>query len=181
MAEAMTESFETDDEQSQEWDSEEEPGPRVLWGRVAALAGIVLLAFLIGRATAGDGVPTRDMKRAERQLGALETENEDLRSQVALLETGALDPNAPPAELDGTVALPDEDAIAAETAEGGSENDAGTKVEGLNYVVKQNDSLSKIARKFYGDASLGRFLARANNIADPAAITVGQKIIIPNR
>lgn len=183
MADPMTESFENEDDRSGEWDQhDDDPGPQILWGRVAALAAIVILAFLIGRASAGAGVPERELKKAQREAAALETENQDLRSQVALLDAGSLAPDAAPAELDGTVALPPEGSTEA-TGEGVAENDSpgAQKIEGLTYVVKPGDNLSKIARKFYGDAGLDRFIARANNIANPAELSVGQKLIIPNR
>jgi nucleoid-associated protein YgaU len=49
------------------------------------------------------------------------------------------------------------------------------------YVVEKGDSLSKIAQKFYGDASLYPKIFEANrdSIKDPNMIRVGQKIRLP--
>jgi nucleoid-associated protein YgaU len=50
-----------------------------------------------------------------------------------------------------------------------------------NYTIKSGDSLSKIARDFYGDAGEWQKIYQANKdkIKDPNMIYPGQKIIIP--
>lgn len=64
------------------------------------------------------------------------------------------------------------------TRSGGSR--AGTAVTAaMTYVVGKGDTLSGIARRFYGDASLYWRLAAANNIANPNLIYVGQVLTIP--
>ncbi|HEX4389734.1 MAG TPA: LysM peptidoglycan-binding domain-containing protein [Steroidobacteraceae bacterium] len=49
------------------------------------------------------------------------------------------------------------------------------------YVVQSGDSLSKIAQKYYGDASLYDKIFQANRdvLKDPNKIQVGQKLRIP--
>jgi S-formylglutathione hydrolase FrmB len=47
------------------------------------------------------------------------------------------------------------------------------------YPVVAGDTLSALAARFYGDAKLYPLIARANGIADPNAIAVGQRLIIP--
>lgn len=49
------------------------------------------------------------------------------------------------------------------------------------YTVAGGDSLSKIAKKFYGDASLWRLIheANADRIKNPDMIQVGWKLTIP--
>jgi len=47
------------------------------------------------------------------------------------------------------------------------------------YTIKKGDTLMSIARKFYGDASRYKDIARANNIANPSKIYAGQVIKIP--
>jgi len=49
------------------------------------------------------------------------------------------------------------------------------------YVVKPGDSLSKIAKQYYGDASLYDKIFQANRdvLKDPNKIQVGQKLRIP--
>lgn len=66
--------------------------------------------------------------------------------------------------------------------------DAATQVAAANlqtadfskvYVVKQGDTLSGIAAKFYEDATKWRPIALTNGIVDPLSITAGQQIYIP--
>ena len=47
------------------------------------------------------------------------------------------------------------------------------------YTVKEGDSLSKIAEKYYGDAMQYKKIAHYNNISNPDLIHPGQKIRIP--
>ena len=49
------------------------------------------------------------------------------------------------------------------------------------YKVVGGDSLSKIAKKFYGDANKYPMIAQANGIKDPNKIQVGQVIKLPNK
>lgn len=47
------------------------------------------------------------------------------------------------------------------------------------YIVQAGDSLSKIAKHFYGDAQKYERIAKANDIENPDLIKVGQKLEIP--
>lgn len=47
------------------------------------------------------------------------------------------------------------------------------------YIVKQGDTLSGVAAKFYEDATKWRPIALANSIRDPLSISAGQQIYIP--
>jgi len=47
------------------------------------------------------------------------------------------------------------------------------------YTVQSGDSLSKIAKHFYGDAQKFTVIARANNIANPDLIKAGEELEIP--
>ncbi len=66
--------------------------------------------------------------------------------------------------------------------------DAATQVAAANlqtadfskvYVVKQGDTLSGVAAKFYEDAAKWRPIALTNGILDPLSISAGQQIFIP--
>jgi nucleoid-associated protein YgaU len=48
-----------------------------------------------------------------------------------------------------------------------------------SYTVKSGDTLSKISKAFYGDASQYMKIAEANNIDNPDLIQVGQELVIP--
>lgn len=50
---------------------------------------------------------------------------------------------------------------------------------GLTYTVKSGDTLSKIAKRFYGDANHYQQIASASGIANPDKIDVGQEITLP--
>jgi len=50
---------------------------------------------------------------------------------------------------------------------------------GLAYTVKSGDTLSKIAKRFYGDANHYHQIAAANGIANPDRINVGQELKLP--
>jgi len=47
------------------------------------------------------------------------------------------------------------------------------------YTVQRGDTLSAIAKRFYGHASEYRRIATANNIANPDLIHPGQQLVIP--
>jgi nucleoid-associated protein YgaU len=50
---------------------------------------------------------------------------------------------------------------------------------GAMYVVKSGDNLSKISKSFYGSPNDYNKIAKANGIADPDKISVGQQLKIP--
>jgi nucleoid-associated protein YgaU len=47
------------------------------------------------------------------------------------------------------------------------------------YTVQPGDNLSKISKRYYGDANKYPVIAQANNLADPDKIRVGQELVIP--
>ncbi|MGI8773880.1 MAG: LysM peptidoglycan-binding domain-containing protein [Actinomycetota bacterium] len=173
MADPLTDRFETYDPDDETYASDDEdyvweeetdargPKPNVLWGRVAILAGLVLLAFLFGRMTAGGGVPAADLDRAQDRIEELRTENAQLKTEIAAQEQD--DPGAAEAPAET------EDSEEAETAES----------QDQTYTVQSGDSLTTIAQRFYNDASLDDFLAEANDISDPTKLSVGQELRIP--
>lgn len=150
-----------------EWgyDQEEEQHPRVLWGRVAVLTGMLLVAFFIGRTTKSSGVPESELTKAETQIADLQKENEDLKSELAAAQTeqaaAPIDPASDPTTSDD-----------GETS--------STQEAGMNYTVRSGDTLTTIAEEFYGDPSLDDFLAEYNEIDDPSSLAVGQTIFLPD-
>lgn len=50
---------------------------------------------------------------------------------------------------------------------------------GLTYKIVSGDSLSKIAKRFYGDANHYKEIASANGIDNPDLVKVGQEIKLP--
>lgn len=47
------------------------------------------------------------------------------------------------------------------------------------YTVQPGDNLSKISKRFYGDANQYMTIAKANSLEDPDKIKVGQELLIP--
>ena len=47
------------------------------------------------------------------------------------------------------------------------------------HTVAAGDTLSKLAARFYGDDDLYRLIASASGVTNPNAITVGQRLVIP--
>jgi nucleoid-associated protein YgaU len=47
------------------------------------------------------------------------------------------------------------------------------------YTVQPGDNLSKISKRYYGDANKYPVIAEANHLADPDKIKVGQELVIP--
>jgi hypothetical protein len=48
------------------------------------------------------------------------------------------------------------------------------------YTVQPGDTLGKIAKKFYGDASRFSLIVSANSIANPDKLTTGEELVIPD-
>lgn len=157
MSNRVTESFDTyEGGSAYEWDYDEEPRrPRILWGRVIALLAIVVLAFVLGRATAGSGASQAEIDRLEDEVADLTAENQELQEANAAL----LEPTPEPTFTEPAV-----------TAGEG---------EDRFYVVKEGDTLRGIAIRFYGDPSLDDLIAEANDISDPTQLSVGTRLRIP--
>jgi nucleoid-associated protein YgaU len=154
-----------------DWDYDEGAGgapmPKILWGRVVVLAGILLVGFLLGRLTAPDGIPQSD-------LNAMEQQRDDARAQVAQLEDQVADLEAQVAQLE----QPDDTTTGEETTEEPTTNE-GEDIVGTEYEIQSGDSLSIISIREWDDADYADCLAALNNIDDPSAISVGDTIIIP--
>ncbi len=58
-------------------------------------------------------------------------------------------------------------------------HDIEVKAGAQKYTVQSGDSLSKIAKHFYGDAQKFAVIAKANNIDNPDLIKVGEELEIP--
>jgi nucleoid-associated protein YgaU len=140
----------------EEWEYESEPRGRILWGRIVALAVALLVAFLVGRITAGDtGVSAARYAKVQRDLADARAQIAGQKASPAVTETPATSSPSP----------------SLTTTPGGA--------TGRTYVVKSGDTLRGIALKFYGDASLADLIAQANHITDPTLVHQGIKLTIP--
>ncbi|HEX2239595.1 MAG TPA: LysM domain-containing protein [Actinomycetota bacterium] len=128
--------------------------PRLLWGRIAALAGALVIAFMVGRASSG-GDDSAELDRVRRELTAAQAEIDELETRLAEEET----------EPEVVTPAPSET--------------APESTEAQTYVVREGDTLRAIAMRFYGDPDLADLIAEENGITDPTELAVGQELIIP--
>jgi nucleoid-associated protein YgaU len=157
----------------------------VLWGRIVALGVVLLLVFLLGRATGGDG-SGQQVEDLQARLASAQAEIEQLDRQVRAQAT----PTAPAqtgGETTGTT-LP---TGAASPGAGGavttsapstaSATSTTVSTEDEIYIVKSGESLRLIAARFYGNASLESCIAKAQTppITDPTTVQIGQRLTIP--
>jgi hypothetical protein len=150
-----------------DWDFNEEPDgrtmPNILWGRVAVLGAALLIAFLLGRLTAGGGdVSQEDFDQVAAERDEARQEVADLQAQLE--------------EAQQVTPTPD----ATETTEGTGEGGGGEPTgEVETYTIQSGDTLRTIAEDQYGDAALADPLADYNDIIDPSSINTGDEIEIP--
>lgn len=103
--------------------------------------------------------------------------NETVRAEVTISLTR--EPNPPstvPGRPSSTAAAPTRAATPGVTTKPATKAPAVTR-----YAVKSGDTLSKIAARFYGSASLFPLIATANKIKNPNLIKPGQVLTIPAR
>ena len=179
MREHMSESLDPYEppESEYEWDYDEEPArrdaPKVLWGRVAILGAGIILAFLIGRMTAGGGIPASDLARAERQA-------EDARAEVAALtdRVTSLEDQLDAAE--GAAAAGTTDTADDTTDNPDEEGDtAAPEGDVETHVVASGETLTTISEEYYDDTGYADYIAEYNGIDDPSLVSTGTELQIP--
>lgn len=144
-----------------DWE-DDEGSPKLLWGRVLALAGILLLAFLLGRATAPD--------EASEELEQVRAELAEARDLIAELEEATAPPESPaPTITDEETEEPPEETEEPEEPEG--------KIK--SYTVQEGDTYTSIAEDEFGETSpsIVDCLIEANGGEE--ILSVGDEINIP--
>ena len=151
-----------------EWE-EDDGSPKLLWGRVLALAGVLLLAFLIGRMSAPDD-SAEQVQNLQERLAAANAKITDLEDQLLIpTETPPETPLETPDET------PDDPAGTPPAGEGEEgEGEEGT-VE--TYTVESGDTYTSISEDLFGDPSGAECLSDAN---DGAALQPDQEINVPD-
>ncbi len=144
-----------------DWD-DEPPTPKLLWGRVIALAAVLILAFLLGRATA----PDDSAEEVEELRAQLEQAGDRIAELETIVSQGAT-PTAPE--------TPEETPTETESPDDGGGGGGGEK-EVREYTVKTGDTYNDIAEEFFGDPVLGACLKDAN---EDKTLLVGDTIQIP--
>jgi nucleoid-associated protein YgaU len=165
---------------SYDWDYDGEPAEHnpstILWGRVAVLGAAILVAFLIGRLTAGGGVPEEDLAQAREQRDAAQAQVTQLEGQVADLQ----------ADLDAAENATETPGAGEETPPADEEQDQGNGAAGdfTTYTVQSGDTLRDIAEEVYCDATAFEGIAEANpnDVGPPPnyIVSVGDELVVPN-
>jgi nucleoid-associated protein YgaU len=135
---------------------------RILWIRVAAVAGLAAAAFLLGRSLAPRPQDDPSVERLRSELAEAHAAIATLRAEQA---TPTPSPTPVPPADDETP--------------GATERPSGAV--GEIYVVRPGDTLQAIAAKFYEDPTLDDVIARVNGIDDPTLIHAGLELRIPPR
>ena len=162
---------------SYDWDYENEGrgAPKILWGRVIALAVAMLLAFFIGRATSGADKATDEQLR---------TANADLK--VAQEGATALEARANELEEQNRKLVKENVRLTEGGATTDPDSDPSSDGEGTTYTVKENDTLLELANEFCGDTTQTDAIKEANPDVDWDArgkkekLLVGEKLFIPD-
>lgn len=154
-------------------DEDTDYGGRVLWGRVVVWGLVIpLLAFLLGRCSADDGVSRAELEQTRADLTEMVSENMILRDRLEAGANGGTGTMPPPAST-------------PEPAPGGgdpapdSDGAAPTQNGGITYTVKPGDTVNSIAQQFYGDLSKAELITEANGIDDVNQLRVDQVLEIP--
>jgi LysM repeat protein len=130
---------------------------RILWGRFAFWGLALLLMFVLGRCTAGDGVPQARLDERERQIMELQEEVETLNQQLAALSAGEEAPPPPPPD---DVPPPEE-------------------ASSPTYTVVPNDTLNSIAQEKCGSIQAASAIAELNGIDEVNRLRVDQVLELP--
>jgi len=175
---------------SDEPDFTDEPyrGTQILWGRVIVLLLALALAFWLGTTFGGDTSAQGQIEDQRAEIARLESQVAALEAEVAAVDAGG---EAGDDARDPRPTEPEEDEQDGGDEEGGGDEDAAedetgttrTNAEGdtTEYVVQSGDSLAAIAQEVYGDPTLWREIAQANDLEEPYSLTVGDTLDIPEQ
>jgi nucleoid-associated protein YgaU len=176
-------------------------GTQILWGRVVVLLLALALAFWLGTTFGGDASAQGRLEEQQAEIARLESQVEALEAEAAAVDAGDRNDQDPgdadnqgddraqdagrsnEAQSPGpSQPLRDDEPDEAATADGNEET--GTTRDNADgdmdeYVVQSGDSLAAIAQQVYGDPTLWREIARANDLDEPYSLTVGDTLAIP--
>lgn len=155
----------------------------VLWGRVVVLGVVLLLVFLLGRATGGNSAELKDLQERlsdrEAEIDQLEAANREAAEATPTPTAGPEVPGTGTGTSPSPGVTPSRTVTPTPTPTSTASPAAGN-TEAQNYVVKARDTLSGISARFYGTANLTKCIQDANpTITDQSKLQVGKSIVIP--
>lgn len=166
---------------------EDQPqGTQILWGRVLVLLLALALAFWLGTTFGGDGAAQQELTAQRNEIARLEAQIATMEAEIAAVDA---DSDVPSEDVGGDAAS--ETAVDADTtaqrddasdppSENGQQRRGDAQERDQRYVIQSGDSLASIAQEVYGDPTRWREIARANNLEEPYALTVGASLRIPD-
>lgn len=160
-----------------EYDDEPYHGTQILWGRVLVLLLALALAFWLGTTFGGDASAQVQLEEQRAEIVKLESQIESLEAEVAAVDAGGRPDEQPAASEPASESAAAKPAAASEAPEDDKKNDEKTE----EYVVQSGDSLASIAQQVYGDPTLWREIARANDLREPYALRVGETLEVPEQ
>lgn len=155
-------------------------GTQILWGRVLVLLLALALAFWLGTTFGGDEASQREISDQQEEIARLEAQIGSLEAELAAVDAGdESEASAQPTDL-AAAETSRRDAESEPPAEKKAKKPADEpQDEGESYVIQSGDSLAAIAQDVYGDPTRWRDIARANDLREPYALTVGERLRIP--
>ena len=155
----------TDPDPNLDWE-DDEGSPKLLWGRVLALAGVLLLIFLLGRASAPDD-SADELEQLRAQLEEAQQQLDEAQDQTTPLPS---DTPAPTITDD-----PTDEPTTDEPTDEPTEDEGKIK----EYTVQEGDTFVKIAEAEFGDVSpdIVSCLVEANGGEE--ILSVGDTVNIP--
>jgi nucleoid-associated protein YgaU len=166
-----------------EYEGAEDFGGRILWPRIAVFVFAAFLMLLLGRCTAGGGVPQAEFDAVVEQNSEAQTALAQKDVSIAQLQQDLIDAReSAPAPTDPTApgTTPGTDAADGTTTPPADGGGATTDAAGnRTYEVQPGDTLSTIAEAVYGDPRAFGAIAEANNLGGNNVLQVGDTLIIP--
>lgn len=157
----------------------------MLWGRVVVLGVVLLLVFLLGRATSGSSA---EIKQLQERLSDREAEIDQLEAAGRATPTPAASVPADGAEVtptDGTTGgttttiSPTPSASPTPSTTTTASPTPAANTEAQTYTVQSGDNFGKISAKFYGSTAFAKCIQTANQVEDASKLQSGKSITIP--
>lgn len=165
-----------------EYEGADDFGGRILWPRIAVFVFAAFLVLLLGRCTAGGGVPQTEFdavveQNSEAQTALAQKDVSIAQLQQDLIDARASAPTTTTPTAPGTPGANNGDGTTTAPADG-----AGTTTDtagNRTYEVQPGDTLITIAEAVYGNSQAFGIIAEANNLGGNNVLQVGDILIIP--